>query len=118
MGLCCLSAGHSTIIPTSAIAAANEEAKTIGITGENKKERGPYVKFSIEAKLAIARYAAENGITASLCHYASRYPDLKESSIRMWRNFYQTELSWKQQRCTRIATNEDRPPAFVRRKAG
>ena len=95
MGLCCLSAGHSTIIPTSSIAAANEEAKTIDITGENKKERGPNVKFSNEAKLAIARYAAENGITASLCHYASRYPDLKESSVRTWRNLYQTKLSWK-----------------------
>ena len=92
MGLCYLSAGHSTIIPTASIAAANEEAKTIDITGENKKERGPYVKFSNEAKLAIARYAAENGITASLCHYASRYPDLKESSVRTWRNLYQTRI--------------------------
>ena len=88
---------HSTIIPASSIAAANEEVKTIVMPGENKKERGPYVKFSSEAKLVIARYAAENGIAASLRHFATHFPDLKESSVRMWRNSYQAELSrkWK-----------------------
>ena len=85
----------STVIPASSIAAANEEVKKIVTTGENKNERGPYVKFSNEAKLVIARYAAENGIAASLRHFASRFPDLKESSIRTWRNLYQTELSRK-----------------------
>ena len=85
----------STVIPASSIAAANEEVKKIVTTGENKNERGPYVKFSNEAKLVIARYAAENGIAASLRHFASRFPDLKESSVRTWRNLYQTELSRK-----------------------
>ena len=45
----------STVIPASSIAAANEEVKKIVTTGENKNERGPYVKFSNEAKLVIAR---------------------------------------------------------------
>ena len=85
----------STIIPTSSIVAANKEVKTIVTTGENKKERGPYVKFSSEAKFVIARYAAENGIAASLCHFATHFPDLKESSVRTWRNSYQAELSRK-----------------------
>ena len=87
----------SIVIPTSSIAAANEEVKAIVTTAENKNERGPYVniKFSNEAKLVIARYAAENGITASLHHFASRFPDLQESSIRTWRSLYQTELSQK-----------------------
>ena len=87
----------STIIPASSIAAANEEVKTIVTAGENKKERGPYVKFSSEAKLVIARYAAVNGIAVSLHHFATRFPDLKESNVRMFRNFYQAELSrkWK-----------------------
>ena len=79
--------GHSlcTIIPASSITAANEEVKSIITTG---KERGPYMKFSDEAKLAIARYAAENGVVASLRHFASRFPDhnWKESSVRTWRN--------------------------------
>ena len=86
----------STIIPSSSIAAANEEMKMIVTAGEDKKEWGPYVKFSSEAKLIIARYAAENGITVSLRHFATRFPDLKESSVRTWRNSYQTELCWKQ----------------------
>ena len=82
----------STIISSSSIAVANEEVKTI-VTAEDKKSR---VKFSSEAKLVIARLAAENGIAASLRHFATRFPDLKESSIRTWRNSYQTELSQKQ----------------------
>ena len=85
----------STIVPASSIATANEELKAIVTTGESKKERGPYVKFSNEAKLAIARYAAENGVAASLRHFANRFPDLKESSVRTWRNSYKTELSRK-----------------------
>ena len=43
----------STIIPSSYIAAANEEVKTIVTAGEDKKEQGPYVKFSSEAKLVM-----------------------------------------------------------------
>ena len=85
----------STIVPSSSIAAANEEVKAIVVKGENKKERGPYVKFSNEAKLVIAKYAAENGVAASLRCFASRFPDLKESSVRTWRNSYKEELSRK-----------------------
>ena len=36
------------------LSAANEEVKSVITTG---KERGPYMKFSDEVKLAIARYA-------------------------------------------------------------
>ena len=68
---------QSTINPFSSIAAVNEEVKTIAIAGEVKKEQGPYVKFSNEVKLVIARYAAENGIAASLRHFETRFPDLK-----------------------------------------
>ena len=85
----------STVIPALSISAANEEVKKVVTIGENKNERGPYVKFSNEAYLVIARYAAENGLAASLRHFVSCFPYLKESSIRTWRNLYQTELSRK-----------------------
>ena len=75
----------STIVPTSSIAAANEEVKAI-VKEENKKERGLYVKFSNEAKLAIAKYAAENGVAASLCHFASHFPDLECGEIHIKQN--------------------------------
>ena len=64
-------------------------------TGENNNERGPYVKFSNEAKLVITRYVAENGIAAYLRHFANHFPDLKESSVSTGRNLFQTELSRK-----------------------
>ena len=85
----------SSVFPSSSIAAENEEVKAIVKEG-NKKERGPYVKFSNETKFAITKYAAENGIAASLRHFASRFPDLKDNSIRTWRNSYKAELSRKQ----------------------
>ena len=72
----------STVVPASSIAAANEKVKAI-VKEENMKERGPYVKFSNEAKLAIAKYAAENGVVASLRHFASRFPDLKKVALEL-----------------------------------
>ena len=107
----------SIVNPASSIAAAYEEVKKIVTIGENKNERGPYVKFSNEAKLVIASYAAENGIAASLHHFASRFPDLKESSIRTWRSLYHTELSRKQKvkddsDMLEIATKEERLPVL------
>lgn len=65
------------------------------VTQENKKKRGPYVKFSNEAKLVITKYRFENGVVVSLRCFANCFPDLKESSIRMWRNSYNAELSFK-----------------------
>ena len=61
-----------------------------------QKGKGSLCKALQWGKLVIARYAVENDIAASLCHFACRFPDLKESSIRTWRNLYQIELSWKQ----------------------
>ena len=48
-------------------------------------KRGPYVKFSQQAKIAVAKYAAEHGVAAALRRFVKRFPELKESTIRTWR---------------------------------
>ena len=70
---------------SSSIEAANKEAESIvyqveksssendpegnSVTAESKAmKRGPYVKFSQQAKVAVAKYAAEHGVAAGLCH--------------------------------------------------
>ena len=58
-------------------------------------KRGPYVKFSQQAKIAVAKYAAEHGVAAALRRFVKRFPELKESTIRTWRNVYVSELQRK-----------------------
>ena len=54
-------------------------------TAESKvMKRGPYVKFSQQAKVAVAKYASEPGVAVALCHYIKKFPELKESTVRTW----------------------------------
>lgn len=89
------------VIPSTSIDAANKEVQAIiesatrqenlgeesGPEGKDTK-RGPYVKFSQQAKITVAKYATEHGVAAALRHFVKRFPELKESSIRTWRNGY------------------------------
>ena len=45
----------------------------------------------------MAKYASEHGVAAALRHYVKKFPELKESTVRTWRNVYVTELQrkWK-----------------------
>ena len=58
-------------------------------------ERDPYVKFSEKAKVAVAKYVSEHGVAAALRHYTKKFPELKESTVRTWRNGYIAELQRK-----------------------
>lgn len=82
-------------VPSSAIVSANNEVKKIASSSENSesKKRGPYSKsFSRQVKAEIGRYATENGVASTLRRYVSKHPDLKESTVRTWRNTYSQEL--------------------------
>ena len=67
-------------------AERNDEASTTAI------KRDPYVKFLQQAKVSVAKYASEHGVAAALRHYNKKFPELKESTVRTWRNVYVTEL--------------------------
>lgn len=78
-------------IPSTAIVSANEEVRRV-VSKEPAKKRGPYSKFSAEQRAAIGKRAAEYGIVAAIRYYAKQYPDLKESSVRTWKNAYTSEI--------------------------
>ena len=86
------------------ILAANEElSKVTGCeNGDNTKanalgagKRGVYSKFSTKIQAKITKYAAEHGVTATVRHFYIKYPNLKESSVRTWRNTYTAGLARK-----------------------
>ena len=58
-------------------------------------KRGPNVKFSQQAKMSVVKYASKHGVAAALCHYINKFPELKESTVRTWRNVYVAELQQK-----------------------
>ena len=69
--------------------------KKITSSSENSESKkcGPYSKsFSPQVKAEIGRYAAENGVASTLRRYVSKHPDLKESTVRTWRNTYSQKL--------------------------
>ena len=92
----------SKVMPSSSTEAANEEVKSILKSSENDAmsttaltvamKTGLYVKFSQQAKVSVVKYASEHGVTAALRHYIKKFPELKESTVRTWRNIYVTKL--------------------------
>ena len=87
--------GLSREVPLSAVVSANNEVQKITFLSESSvsKKRGPYSKsFSPQVKAEIGRYAAENGVASTLRRYVSKYPDIKEGTVRTWRNVYSQEL--------------------------
>ena len=83
----------SKVVPSSSIKAANSKVSAALKLDQEKKTRGPYGRVSAEKKAEIGRRTAEHGVAFTVRYYAVKFPDpLKESSIRMWRNTYITEL--------------------------
>ena len=52
---------------------------------------------AVKSRAEIAKYAAEHGVAATVRHFCTngKYPNLKESSVRIWRNAYTAELERK-----------------------
>ena len=98
------------VMPSSSIAMANEAVKnaiskttdTSSDTSEDTskalnaslKGRGPYVQFTPEEKARIGKWAAQYGVASTTRHFKRFFSDreVKESSVRTWRNKYLNEL--------------------------
>ena len=105
------------VVPSSSIVAANEVVKNViseatagtseGLKG-SLKERGPYVQFTPEEKARIGKRAAEYGVASTVRHFKRTFSDreVKESSVRTWRNKYLDELSKRKRAGEEMDVNE------------
>ena len=82
----------SNVIPSSTIAAANENV--VELLKYCKPKRGSYDLFTEEEK---ARSASEIGVTSTIRKHSKGFPDrmLKESTVRTWMNKYKKELVFR-----------------------
>ena len=76
----------SKTIPSSAIASANFEIKAL-----TQSEGGQYAKLTPELRFEVGKRAAEHGVAATIRYYSTKF-NLKESSVRTWRNAYTGEI--------------------------
>ena len=89
----------SAKIPSSGISSANACVGKL-LDGDGPRDerdsglRGPYKILTPAQKFDIGKRAAEIGTTAAMRYYAKNYPhlDLKETSVRRFKNHYQTQL--------------------------
>ena len=78
-------------IPSSTISEVNKQVREV--RQKEKKRRGEYLKVSPVDKLSIAKYASENGVSATVRRFKDK--NLKESSVRDWKKAYEKELKEK-----------------------
>ena len=105
------------VVPSSSIVATNEVVKNViseatagtseGLKG-SLKEQGPYVQFNPEEKARIGKRAVEYGVASTVRHFKCTFSDLemKESSVRTWRNKYLDGLSKRKRAGEEMYVNE------------
>ena len=84
-------------VPSSSIEEANKEvsAQLASVDDSGKKRRATYMIATLEQKAKVGKYAAENGTTKAIRHFAKDIPCLKESTVRGWKTIYLRELAAK-----------------------
>ena len=87
---------RGSALPHGYVRSAIKETKKVEEDAERiGSKRGDYAVISAENKARIARYASENGVTASLRHFkrSGEFKDLKEATVRGWVKRFKSELS-------------------------
>jgi transposase-like protein len=86
------------VVPSSSITCANAKVKAV-LEADLKSSltssiasRGPYTKYTAEQRAQIGKRAAEEGVASTVRYFANKYPNLKESTVRDWRNAYRYDL--------------------------
>ena len=70
------------------VGAIMESAESSATT----RKRGPFAKYTAEQKALIGKRATECGVAATVCYFIKQYPNLKENTVRDWRDLYKSEL--------------------------
>ena len=78
-------------VPPAAIVTANMKVNEAELKKIASRARGMYSFLMPVQKYEVEKRAAEYGVTATICHYGIKYPDLvlKESSAHRFKNAYQ-----------------------------
>ena len=71
-------------------ATVNEVSRQIQEVQKSRKKRRHYSKFSDKEKALVGKYASEHGVLNAVCHFKDM--NLKESTVRDWRNLYLKQL--------------------------
>ena len=61
----------------------------------SKRKQGNYNHYSPELRAQIGKYASENGNLRALNHFKAQLPNLKESTVRTFKQEYQKKLKEK-----------------------
>ena len=61
-------------------------------TIQSKKKRGTYVVYTPKEHFEIGKCAVENGTWKAVSRYKSRFPLLKESTVRGFKSKYENEI--------------------------
>ena len=108
----------SAVVPPDAIRSMNREVeKVIEQSSTEKRERGPYIKFTSSQRALIGKRAAEHGVTSSIRHFCKKYPEfsLKETTVRRLKNEYLAEI---RKRRREDATGENAVTELPSKKRG
>ena len=69
--------------------AVQNEAET---TIQSKKKRGTCVVYTLKERFEIGKYAVENETLKAVSRYKSRFPSLKEITVRGFTSKYENEI--------------------------
>ena len=80
-------------VPAGAISEANKEVTKVlkdsedkdGVKSRGTGSRGTYQRYTPKDKVIIGNYAAMHGTSAALCHFKSKFSDLKYTTVCEWR---------------------------------
>ena len=85
-----------------------------------KRKRGTYNYYRPEIRAKIAKYAPEHGNSKGIGHFQADYPNLKESTVRTYKQAYKKKLEeQKRKGCLRQAVQvipfepQGRPPILL-----
>lgn len=88
--------GESASLPTNisqrTIDAVNRELEAIRVPNGGSKKRGVYNKVTDEERAIVGEHAAKHGIAAAMRYFKQRFPNLKEATVRGWKNQYLKEF--------------------------
>ena len=83
----------SKVVTSSTIEAADREVKQLIESGNKAgKKGGSYMKYTPTDKAKVGNYAVRHGISASLRHFKTEFPDLKWFTVHDWKQVILKEM--------------------------